>query len=147
MKFVELHPRLFIRGHTKSLDPINLLTELRERKIGYILNVAIIPDLYLFGASKTVGITYLHAPMSDSKKIVNEALVEQLVGKVVEHMGSHGVLIHCDSGHNRSNLIAIIALSRFTKEPAAEILQRIRVFHPKALKNPTFEAYAISHGA
>lgn len=144
-KFVELHPRLFVRGHTKSLDPTVTLDMLRFRKIGYVLNVAIIPDSPLQAGCRTIGIRYDHVPMSDSKMSVEKDLVLVLAADVAKIMEHSGVLIHCDSGHNRSNLVALLALAKHTGRPIDELIAEARVLRPKTLKNPTFEQFVRDH--
>ncbi len=143
IKLVQLHERLFVRGHTRHVDPLAMLRELQARQIGYVLNVALIPDYALEGSCRLIGIQYKHAPLHDSQDIDSEQ-IKTLAWSVAKAMkGDSGVLIHCDSGWNRSNLIAISALMLHTGRPAAELIAEARKLRPKVLKNKMFEQFVL----
>jgi len=148
IRFTQLHEKLWMRGHTKGADLDRMLEALHERKICLVMNVAIIPDLYLAGALRTIGKEYIHEPLSDSHtKPFSQETVRSLVATVVKTVAhGWGVLVHCDSGRNRSALIAIPALSEITGRPTAELLTEVRLKRPIArgvLDNPRFRRFVL----
>jgi len=149
IRFTKLHDKLFMRGHTKGADLDNMLQALHERQISMVINVAIIPDLYLAGALRTIGKEYIHEPLSDSHtKPFSQETVRSLVATVVKTVAhGWGVLIHCDSGRNRSALIAIPALAEISGRPTEEILTEVRLKRPIArgvLDNPRFRKFVLN---
>jgi protein-tyrosine phosphatase len=147
-KFIELHPRLFMRGHTKGLYFGDVLRMCQERKIRMIINVAIIPDEALENMAHNIGFKYRHIPMSDSKENpIKTDIVENLALEVATCMHQYGVLIHCDSGYNRSALVALRALTMHTGREPHVLIEEARLLRPKILKNSRFERYVLSQGA
>lgn len=142
-KLTELHPRLFIRGHTKGILSTTMLDVCREKQIGFILNVALIPDDFLHSACRTIGIRYKHEPLHDSKDGIAEN-VPQLIEEVQRSIDA-GVLVHCDSGYNRSALIAIPALVCYSGRSAREIIDEVRKERPRVLHNTVFEQYVLNY--
>jgi len=145
-RLIELHPRLFIRGHTRGILSTVMLREIHEKDIGKVLNVAIIADDFLERACQTVGIVYKHVPLRDSRLQEIPTQVTDLINEVAETMEYTGVLVHCDSGYNRSALIAIPACAEVTGVPPGEIIDRIRLQRPRLLHNPRFEHFVRNYG-
>ena len=144
-KLVSLHPRLFIRGHTRGIDSATMLNTLREHKISFVLNVALIPDEYLQSACRTIGIHYEHEPLHDSMDGIT-IKVPILIETVVEALKNDiGVLCHCDSGFNRSALVAIPALVAFTGVSARAIIDDARKQRPRLLHNSVFEKWVCDY--
>lgn len=143
-QLIELHPRLFIRGHTRHCNTVNMLHALRGKGISLVINVALIPDEHLESACRVIGIDYRHVPLSDSQRRgIPTDTVRSLIDLVAERMKFTGVLVHCDSGWNRSNLVAIPALAKFHKCGTAKLIEEIRNIRPKVLKNKTFEQFVL----
>ena len=136
-KFYELDPRLFMRGHTRHFSTPQFLHLLQDHNIKMVVNVAIIKDRYLEGACRTIGMTYRHEPMSDGSKI-DIARVVDLATEVAKNMDFYGVLVHCDSGWNRSALICCLALMRHRVMSAKQAIDHVRSVRPGALRNQTF---------
>lgn len=142
LKLTKFHDRLFVRGHTRGLDSGEVLRELQKHDIRFVLNVALIDDHWIRDAARLVGIKCEHHPLHDSKNI-DVPKVIALIKDVVSSMQYYGVLVHCDSGWNRSSLIAIPALAVVMNEPAADVLRVARLMRPKILKNPRFEEFVV----
>jgi protein-tyrosine phosphatase len=120
----------------------------QERKIRMIINVAIIPDEALENMSRNIGFNYRHIPMSDSKEQpIKTDVVENLALEVATRMHEYGVLIHCDSGYNRSALVALRALTMHTGREPKILIEEARKLRPKILKNPRFERFVLTQGA
>lgn len=146
VKMTELHPRLFMRGHTRTVDPETMLSAIQDRGIQFVLNVAIITDHWLQNAVRLVGIEYLHRPMSDGKS-VDDVMVRELADMVASRMQNAGVLVHCDSGRNRSALVVIPALAIVTGEHPQKLLndvRKLRKLSPPVLDNDVFRQYVLS---
>lgn len=145
-KLIALHPRLFVRGHTRHLATGDVLRLVQERNIRMIVNVALIPDKYLDVAARNIGLMYKHVPLHDSKNIPVDTITK-LADEVAHVMGFAGVLVHCDSGWNRSNLVALLALAKHTGKPIVDLIAMARMGRPKTLKNMSFEKFVLEHGA
>lgn len=143
MAMVQLHEHLFVRSHTRFIHANKVLDALVNAQIRFVLNVALINDPILAAACRTVGINYRHEPLRDSQREPIPGIVTELIKLVAELIPTTGVLVHCDSGWNRSNLIAIPALARYTQRSPAELVNEIRVHRPKTLKNPRFESFVL----
>lgn len=145
IKFNRLHERLFVRGHTRHAKAVTVLKALQENNIGYVLNVSFHPDKSLAQICKVYKICYRHEPLVDSQRQpMNVTKVMTLINSVaIVLAGNKGVLVHCDLGHNRSNLIAISALSKYTGKATKELIKEARVAQPKTLKNSKFEAFVL----
>lgn len=135
--------RLFVRGHTRHVDTEAMGQCLLDHGIRTVINVARIRDQPMSVWCDQNHIAYWYSPMSDASRI-NTGQVQRLVRLTVAAMQRGGVLVHCDSGWNRSNLIAILACATVTKQPVARILELARQRRPKTLKNPVFEAYVLA---
>lgn len=146
LKLIEIHPRIFARGHTRNVELSNVMDEMYHRGIKTVFNVALIEDRYLAGAMRTVGMTYEHFPFRDSKvEPVDDARVREIARKVARATEHGGVIVHCDSGWNRSFLIGICAAHELSIEPTADIVARCRAERHKVLKNPKFHDYVVNY--
>lgn len=141
-KLHELYPHLFVRGHTLNIDSSTMLKALIQKHIRLVLNVSLRNDPYLESACRTIGIVYKFTPMHDNSA-VDHALVYQLAEETLSYVRSGaGVLIHCDSGWNRSPLVALTAIVMTSPNPAEAILAEVRKVRP-VLTNKTFERYIL----
>jgi protein-tyrosine phosphatase len=146
MKYIRLHKRLLIRGHTKKLNTRNLVHDLLRLEVVLVLNVSPTPDKRLCrmwrgiaGARKDIR-QYLHVPMCDHEVIPND-LVNELSNFVFKAMLKGSVLVHCNQGRNRSALISIAALRRYTGHTYKYLIDRAREVRPDILKNKSFEKW------
>ncbi len=146
-KLFNLRNRLFVRPHTRGIDSAVMLNLLRREKIGYVLNVAIIPDDYLPAACRTIGIAYKHHPLSDSILNGVPENVADLIQETAKALSIANVMVHCDSAYNRSWLVGIPALAQVLGCSTSELIAEAREFRPKVLKNPTFEKYVRDYNA
>lgn len=142
-RIVKIHTRVFIRNHTKGLTLSSFFRVLQENGIYSILNVAIIPDYYLEDKCRMIGMKYRHEPLHDSQEIETEKILE-LISYVQKETNAHGILVHCDSGKNRSLLVTVPAIVRMTNQDPAEIIKRIRTIRPQILDNPRFEEWILN---
>lgn len=73
------------------------------------------------------------------------SLVEELVPKVVEALeGGGNVLVHCQAGINRSNLVATLVLRQWKGLTSAEAIAMLREKRtPLVLANRGFERYLL----
>lgn len=141
---IQLHERIFVRGHTLGMNPENLLYLVQAHQIGLVVNVALRPDNAFAAGCRTIGIRYKHVPLHDSQTQPIAPEVPGLIEEVADYAKRIGnVLVHCDSGWNRSNLIAIGALTRLTDELPVHLITTAREGRPKTLKNPAFELYVL----
>lgn len=140
----EIYPRLYVRGHTLSINSSTMLRLLTERQVQLVLNVSLRDDPYLSAACRTIGMRYQFTPMHDSQD-VDAAQVDQLATLVLSFLKlGCGVLVHCDSGRNRSALIALAAMVKDSPNPPAALLAEARKTRPAVLANPVFEAHILS---
>ena len=145
LQLIELHPRLMIRGHTRGVFPSTWLRLFQERGIQYVFNVALIPDEQLHRACQANQIGYEHVPLHDSQRQPIPPGVTDLARRVAQYLDTAVVLIHCDSGYNRSGLVALLALALYTGRPTAELVAKARVLRPKILKNPRFAQFVLEY--
>lgn len=150
IRMTQLHEKLFMRGHTKGSNTERMLSALQDRKITMVLNVAIINDPALHAAMGCIGMEYIHEPLRDSFTTpFNEATVRSLIKTVVrtvEH--GNGVLVHCDSGRNRSGLVVVPVLAELTRRPVAVLLDEVRAKRPISrgvLDNPRFRNWVLRY--
>lgn len=144
VKLIKLHERIFVRGHTLGMNPESLLYTMQANQIGLVINVALRPDNVFAAGCRTIGIRYKHVPLHDSQTQPIAPEVPGLIEEVADYAKRIGsVLVHCDSGWNRSNLIAIGALTRLTEELPVYLIAAAREGRPKTLKNPAFELYVL----
>jgi hypothetical protein len=143
MNLWQLHDRLYIRPHTRHLDTSKTLATLREYDVRLMLNVALIDDPPLKAACQLVGVDYRHEPLNDSGSKLNPDRVRSLAKDVVHTMGYGSVVINCDSGWNRSSLIAIRALMYLHPEKDTEslIMEARRIRGRDLLWNEGFVAF------
>ena len=149
IKMTELHALLWMRGHTKSVDSERMLLELERKKIQMVMNVALIKDEELAAGMRVMGMEYIHEPLRDSfTKPFDKETVRSLVRTVVATVGhGWGVLVHCDSGRNRSALVAIPALAEISGRATEEVLKEVREKRPIArgvLDNPRFRKFVLN---
>lgn len=142
----ELYPGLFIRGHTRHVDHYALLTLLQRQHVVLVLNVALIMDSVFAKLLDASGIMYRHVPLSDSRKHVPGSFIQMQAQFVSCAMLRGSVLVHCDSGWNRSALIAIAALHLHTRLPVVELIAKARNVRPGVLNNKNFERYLLQLG-
>src|SRR3972149_3901660 len=102
IQLFKLHDHLYIRPHTKRVNTERLLTELENRGVRLVLNVALIDDPVLAAACRTVGMTYRHEPFNDSGAKLDRDRALTLAYEVAKSMVYGSVMIFCDSGWNRS---------------------------------------------
>jgi len=141
-KFIQIHENLYVRGHTRSVHTESMLQCVQDRKIKLILNVALINDPALHAAAACVGVAYQHRPLNDSR-FVNVPEVLAIASYLAGFIEFSPALVHCDSGHNRSFLVAILALAKLTGRPTKDILEEVRKKQRLALKNRTFELFVL----
>lgn len=139
---IEIIPGIYVRPHTRAMDSHRMANFLVSKGIKTVLNVAKIYDAGLSRECPGRGITYQHSPLPDSRDL-NDEQVRAIIGFGVFRAHVGGIVIHCDSGWNRSNLIAIPVAHRVSGEPTASILERVRQVRPKVLKNTVFEAFVL----
>jgi len=144
MNFYALHPRLFIRPHTRHIDTERVLAALAERQIQMVVNVALINDPILAGGCRTVGIEYRHVPLHDSGNKMDRFLVRTIAKDVASRLPYHAVLVHCDSGWNRSALIGVLALMYHTGQSPKDLIIVAREARGhQLLKNKAFEQFLL----
>jgi len=144
MKLIEIHDRIYTRGHTHKLSSSDLLNALGNLRVTTIVNLTSRVDEPLRAASGLVGVEYVCLPLVDNDKIDRHGVytaVETIVN-VVE--SNHGVLVHCISGRNRTGLVVGIAVCRLTGLEPTEVLARLRERRPGLLTNETFQEYLLS---
>lgn len=146
IRMYKLHDHLYIRNHTKHIDSSKMLAALQSINTTLMLNVALINDDELSAACRTVGMDYRHVPLNDSGKKTDFGNVCRLGKEVAKIMEYGTVVINCDSGWNRSALVAVLALMRtFPGRPAEDIIREARsVRGQNLLKNEDFEAFLVS---
>lgn len=91
------------------------------------------------------GTILIETTMYDSSDGLDIETVEEVSDRVVEALSGDGnVLVHCQAGINRSNLVAARALMKkygFTSNEAIELLELKR--HRLILSNQTFKDYVL----
>ena len=145
-KLIQVYERLFVRGHTLGIKPDVMLRVLQRHDVRAVVNVSLRKDADLEAAGRLIGLVYRYAPMSDSR-LVDVAAVRLLAADVARYMLGGGVVVHCDSGRNRSLLVVALALRASTVLTPAQIVQQLRSARPDALANKTFEAFVLTDGA
>ncbi len=149
IRMTELHKLLYMRGHTRGVNTSNLINELANKHIHMVMNVALIKDEELEGGLHVQGMEYIHEPLRDSYlQPLDAETIKALVRTVVATIrhGS-GVLVHCDSGRNRSALVAIPALAEISGRSTAEVLKEVREKRPISrgvLDNPRFRKFVLN---
>lgn len=86
--------------------------------------------------------------MYDSSDIPDPVQLHEIADSVVAELGRGGkVLVHCQAGLNRSNLIAALALIKRGRSPqdAIDFLRERR--SPVVLCNQSFETWLLAEGA
>jgi protein-tyrosine phosphatase len=143
-KFIQVHPNILTRGHTRRFNTERMLTALEDRKISLVLNVSPRADVPLAAGCRTVGIEYKHAPLPDGKNI-DVALVSGLVYKVIRDVRNGlNVVVHCNAGRNRTFLIVIPAIATLTGRLTSVVLPEIAAIRPRLLANPVFEDFVVN---
>lgn len=145
IKLVEILPGcLAIRGHTRGLsDKMAFARKLWSNGYLMLMNVALIDDPEMAKSCRWNDVLYRRYPLRDSAKsgldtdVIRKAIFE--VADCLENIG--GAVVHCDSGWNRSALVAIPAAAMHAKVSASLILQEVRKVRPKVLKNRMFENF------
>lgn len=112
-----------------------------------VLNVAIIPDDSLKALSSIKGIRYRQVALHDSRNIPRNK-IRKLARWVTKRMKKGRVMIHCDSGCNRSALIAVLAILKYDDEhDAKKVIDQARGVRPSILRNKHFEKFVLKHGS
>jgi protein-tyrosine phosphatase len=141
----EVHPRLFLRGHTRGVDPETVLTELQRRDVRFVLCVAKQKDPRLEACLRLIGIRYVHEPLQDGRHIPAD-LVRTIAKELAGHMAHYPVMVHCDGGRNRAPLIAALALMQHTNCTGEEAFARLRTCRPTSFSNVAFEQFVRAGG-
>lgn len=103
-------------------------------------------SMYRWEAYKVAPTTKVYTvTMYDSGDLPDPREIDDLANRVVEALDAGGnVLVHCQAGINRSNLVAAAALMKkhgYTAEDAIALLRHKR--SPHVLANQTFEKYLL----
>lgn len=141
-RLFKVHPRLWFRDHTKHLVVPAFGKQLLKEGIRTIINVAPDEDTFLREFWGEIWpTTYIHQPLTEA--FVEVEKIKMLARVTLSHMATHGVLIHCNKGKNRSvSIVACILSAASNGElPMPAIIDRIRKFRPEALDNPAFEKF------
>jgi protein-tyrosine phosphatase len=144
MRLYNITPGLFLRGHTRRLDPEVVVVALREANVGRVVCVAPTADAALRARLKTTDIAYEHVPFADGALVPEHVLVP-LTRRLADELKTtqRGVLVHCNAGRNRGALVAAMVLVRlgWTADAALAQVRRVR---PGALANTAFADYLAS---
>jgi len=144
MNLYRLHDRLYIRPHTRKLNSSAVLSVLSLHDVRLIMNVALIDDPALAAACRTVGMAYCHEPLNDSGAKLVPQRIRAIAREVAKTMSFGAVMINCDSGWNRSALVAVLAMYYFTNRPMADLIAEARIARgTKLLKNRAFEDFLL----
>lgn len=123
---------LYVGGHSDNADLGDFFTH--------------VFSLYVWGKQYATHVDTKHASvrMFDSPD-EDVSLVDEIVDEVVEALKEGGnVLVHCQAGINRSNLVAGMALRKWkgmASHEAVDLLRRRR--SPNILANRSFEKYLL----
>lgn len=103
-------------------------------------------SMYKWEQYKVAPATKVHTvTMYDGHNGVDKAEIDDLATRVVKALDAGGnVLVHCQAGINRSNLVAAAALMKkfdYSAEDAIALLRHKR--SPLVLANRTFEKYLL----
>lgn len=132
MKVVEVLPNLHTRGKLNTSTTVVQVSRLYRSVVS--LTAPGEPALLNWSG-------YLHCPMSDGATIEFDA-VNCAVNRVVDSlMRNRRTLVMCRAGRNRTGLVVCLALTRFKGWSGNEALDWFRKVRPRAVANPTFEAY------
>jgi len=143
-KFIQVHPNILTRGHTRKFNTERMLNALQDRKVALVLNVSPRADIPLGAGCRTIGIEYKHAPLPDGKKI-DHSLVTRLIYKVIhEVQNGLNVVVHCNAGRNRTFLVVVPAIATLTGRPTSVVLPEIAAIRPRLLANPVFEDFVVN---
>jgi hypothetical protein len=84
-------------------------------------------------------VAYQHIPMSDSRRKLPAELEwhAEVIAERIETQGAR-YLLYCDSGRNRSNLLAAMVVRHILAVTGKEAVAIVRAGRPMALKNPLF---------
>lgn len=122
-----------------------MIDALRNRNVTLVVCVALRQDALFAQEAAAAGITYAYRPLSDGS-YVPATVVDEIVALVLDTLArGASVLVHCDSGRNRSALIATLALQKHAGIAAPAAIAAVRTGRPCALANKTFEHYVL-HG-
>lgn len=105
-------------------------------------------SMYKWEAYKVGPNTKVHTvTMYDSSDMVPQEQIEEIADEVVAALKEGGkVLVHCQAGLNRSNLISAMALIRgFHMSPEAAIALLREKRSPVVLCNQTFENFLLNY--
>ncbi len=130
--------RLWVRARTNSLS-LNAKRRLRdELKLTDVVCCCLIRDEDWYD----IGTHYIQFPWSDSTRHIPDDL-DIATGMVCEAIEQHSarVLIYCDSGRNRSCLLAAMVVRRILGVSGSYAMGYVRGSRPMALKNPFFIQY------
>jgi protein tyrosine phosphatase (PTP) superfamily phosphohydrolase (DUF442 family) len=143
-------------GRSASMDHVQLLSHIIDNLyVGGHSEYADLEDffthvfsLYAFRPKYKTdeGVVHESVRMYDSPD-EDPTLVNALVDKVVAALNTEGsrVLVHCQAGINRSNLVAALVLRKWKGLTSAEAIAMLREKRsPLVLANPGFEAYLLS---
>jgi protein-tyrosine phosphatase len=131
--------RLWVRARTNKLPVLAKQYMVDELKLTDVVCVCLIPDP---SWAAFAGVHYRHFPWSDSKRRVPKNLgeVADALSNRIERGGR--VLIYCDSGRNRSALLAaMVAWKLLAGCTGKQAVALVRAGRPMALKNPLFIQY------
>lgn len=124
---------LYVGGHSATADLGDFFTH--------------VFSLYVWGGPYYThdGVVHKAVKMYDSPN-EDTALVDALVDDVVEALEAGGnVLVHCQAGINRSNLVVTLVLRKWKGLTSAEAIAMLREKRsPLVLANPGFERYLLS---
>ena len=132
--------KIAFRAHTRRIDGAAVVESLKRAGIRLVVNVARQPhdDLqYLCGKND---ILYVHEEFPDGR-IMDFKKIEALLNMIGLAMGSGNVLVHCEGGHNRSAMLAIMAEARRSQRSAGQLLDESRQKKHRVVENPYFEKW------
>jgi len=126
-----------VRARTNSLSIQHKADLVVGLKLTDVACVCIIPD-----HTWTEWLEYHYWPCSDSKRVLPAGIEAraEAIADGIEQLAQRW-LIYCDSGRNRSNLLAALVVRRILACTGKEAIQYVRDGRPMALKNPLFISY------
>lgn len=144
-------------GATVSIDNLDLISHVTDNLyVGGCVGGVDLSDffthvysMYKWEQYKVAPSTQVHTvTMYDSPDEVDPETVHRISDAVVEALKDGGnVLVHCQAGINRSNLIASLALMKWKGLSAPDAIALLREKRsPIALANKTFESFVLGQG-